>query len=112
MSITRYGDTSWERQFPVGDRNESHDIEATPLGLQLDYDTLPWGELDEARAAFGDPLPAAAPASAPPDGATKALMHVADCAKSWAKAKSNGRKVEWHERRLERATAALVALGW
>ena len=55
-----------------------------------------------------------APAKAiePPDGATKALMHVADCAKSWAKAKSNGRKVEWHERRLERATAALVALGW
>lgn len=61
MSIRQDSETSWDRTFPVGDRNDSHDIEATKDGLLIDYDVLAWADIDAARSALGDSLHASAP---------------------------------------------------
>ena len=56
MTIRQETPTTWERTFAsYGDRNDCHDIAATAEGLEIEYDVLPWEQLDAARAALGHP---------------------------------------------------------
>lgn len=56
MTIRQETPTTWERTFAAyGDHNDYHDIAATAEGLEIEYDVLPWWQLDAARAALGHP---------------------------------------------------------
>lgn len=50
MSIRQTSETTWERTFLAGDDNDYHNINITAEGIEIDYDMLPWAEIDKARA--------------------------------------------------------------
>jgi hypothetical protein len=51
--IRRISDTKWEHEFLAItiEEPDSHDIEATPGGLKVLDDVIPWEEIDRAREA-------------------------------------------------------------
>ena len=51
MSIHRVSATEWQHEFPVGDWNEHHSIEATKEGLAIDYDIISWEDIEKAKEA-------------------------------------------------------------
>lgn len=53
MSIRKHSATEWEHEFAAGDDNDCHTLAATRDGLKIDYDILPWADIDAARAALG-----------------------------------------------------------
>ena len=57
MSIRKVSDTEWEHEFPgENDTNVFHEVTATPSGLEVHFDLIPWEEIDTARAISGNPV--------------------------------------------------------
>ena len=49
MSINKISDVAWEREFPCGEKNDTHEIVITKEGIEIDYDFLSWEEIDKSR---------------------------------------------------------------
>ncbi len=53
MTIRKTTETAWEHTSAgYGNVDEHLDIEATAEGLEIDCDTIPWQDIDKARAAL------------------------------------------------------------
>lgn len=52
MTIRKIGPTTWECEYADGEYNSTYTIEATGDGLEIDYHSLPWDEIDAARLAL------------------------------------------------------------
>jgi hypothetical protein len=48
VSIEKVSATRWKFTTPVGDVNHTIDIIATEWGLEIDYNTIAWHELQQA----------------------------------------------------------------
>jgi len=57
MSITKIDDLNFEREYPVGYHNATQDLEFTREGLDINFDTLTWEDINIAHnKLFGKPI--------------------------------------------------------